>query len=78
MSVKVICPYINDNEINQLKDRLWNLPIYFEKDHAMIGSDMMYQRLWNKFSNDDIFIIVVIVRKYEIGKNCLSDIVHLT
>tara|TARA_Y100000593_G_scaffold23878_1_gene47382 strand:+ start:6746 stop:7501 length:756 start_codon:yes stop_codon:yes gene_type:complete len=57
MSVKIICPYINDNEINQLKDRLWNLPVFFEKDQARIGSDMMYQRLWNKFSNDDIFIM---------------------
>jgi len=57
MSVKIICPYVNDNEINQLKNKLWNLPIYFEKDHARIGSDMMYQKLWNKFSNDDIFIM---------------------
>tara|TARA_Y100000592_G_scaffold101158_1_gene186165 strand:- start:18236 stop:18991 length:756 start_codon:yes stop_codon:yes gene_type:complete len=57
MSVKIICPYVNDNEINQLKDRLWNLPVFFEKDQARIGSDMMYQRLWNKFSNDDIFIM---------------------
>ena len=57
MSVKIICPYVNDNEINQLKNKLWNLPVYFEKDHARIGSDMMYQKLWNKFSNDDIFIM---------------------
>ena len=51
MSVKIICPYVNDNEIVQQKNRLWNLPVYFEKDHARIGSDMMYQKLWNKFSN---------------------------
>ena len=57
MSVKIISPYVNDNEINQLKNKLWNLPIYFEKDHARIGSDMMYQKLWNKFPNDDIFIM---------------------
>ena len=57
MSVKIICPYVNDKEINQQKNKLWNLPIYFEKDHARIGSDMMYQKLWNKFPNDDIFIM---------------------
>ena len=57
MSVKIICPYVNDNEIVKQKNRLWNLPIYFEKDHARIGSDMMYQKLWNKFPNDDIFIM---------------------
>ena len=57
MSVKIICPYINDNEINELKKRVWNLPVYFEKDSTLIGSDMMYQKLWNKFSNDDIFIM---------------------
>ena len=57
MSVKIICPYINDNEINELKKRVWNLPVYFEKDNTLIGSDMMYQKLWNKFSNDDIFIM---------------------
>ena len=57
MSVKIICPYVNDNEIAQSKSLYWNLPIHFEKDSAGIGSDMMYQKLWNKFSNDDIFIM---------------------
>ena len=49
MSVKIICPYVNDNEINQQKNRLWNLPVYFEKEHARIGSDMMYQKLGINF-----------------------------
>ena len=33
MSVKVICPYLNDEDIVQLKLRLWNIPIHFEKDY---------------------------------------------
>ena len=57
MSVKIICPYVNDNEIAQSKSLYWNLPIHFEKDSAGIGSDMMYQKLWNKFPKDDIFIL---------------------
>ena len=57
MSVKIICPYVQENEIGIHKQRLWNLPIYYEKDHAMIGSDRMYQKLWNKFPKDDIFIL---------------------
>jgi len=57
MSVKIICPYLNDEDIVQLKSKFWNLPIHFEKDYLRIGSDMMYQKLWNKFSNDDIFIM---------------------
>ena len=57
MSVKIICPYLDDRDILPIKEKCWDLPIYFEKDHAGIGSDMMYQKLWNKFSEDDIFIM---------------------
>ena len=57
MSVKVICPYVDENEIDRSKSIYWNLPIHFEKDTAGIGSDMMYQKLWNKFPKDDIFIL---------------------
>ena len=57
MSVKIVCPYVNDEEISQAKTKLWNLPVYFEKYNVGIGSDMMYQKLWNKFPNDDIFIM---------------------
>jgi len=57
MSVKIICPYVNDIEIVKHKNRFWNLSVYYEKDTAMIGSDMMYQKLWNQFPEDDIFIL---------------------
>ena len=57
MSVKIICPYLNEEDVTQARSKLWNLPIHFEKDYAGIGSDMMYQKLWNKFPKDDIFIL---------------------
>ena len=57
MSVKIICPYVDDNEIVKHKSLYWQLPIVFEKDTAGIGSDMMYQRMWNKYPTDDIFIL---------------------
>ena len=57
MSVKIICPYVDDNEIIKHKSLYWQLPIVFEKDTAGIGSDMMYQKMWNKFPEDDIFIL---------------------
>ena len=57
MSVKIICPYLNDEDISELKEKCWTLPIHYEKDHARIGSDMMYQKLWNKFPKDDIFVL---------------------
>ena len=57
MSVKIICPFINEADVKPLRATMWNLPIHFEMDHSRIGSDMMYQKLWNKFSEDDIFIL---------------------
>jgi len=52
----IICPYVFDEEIRHLQDRLYNLPCIFEKDVARIGSDMMYQRMWNQ-TDDDIIIL---------------------
>ena len=57
MSVKIICPYVDDNEIIKHKTLYWKLPIIFEKDSAGIGSDLMYQKMWNKFPEDDIIIL---------------------
>lgn len=57
MSVKIITPYINDEEIKQHKDLFWEHDIYYEKDVAGIGSDLMFQKMWNKFPDDDIFIL---------------------
>lgn len=52
----IICPYIFDEEVKDLQNRLWNLPCIFEKDLGRIGSDMMYQRMWNQ-TDDDIIIM---------------------
>tara|TARA_Y100000593_G_scaffold44786_1_gene85347 strand:+ start:1616 stop:2389 length:774 start_codon:yes stop_codon:yes gene_type:complete len=57
MNVKIICPYLNDGDVVELKRKLWDLPVHWERDFAGIGSDMMYQKLWNKYSDDDIFIL---------------------
>jgi len=57
MSVKIITPYIDDQEIKKHKDIYWMLDVYYEKDVAGIGSDLMFQKMWNKFPNDDIFIL---------------------
>lgn len=52
----IICPYIYENEIEKLQEKLWDLPCIIENDMAKIGSDMMYQRLWNQ-TDDDIIIL---------------------
>lgn len=57
MSVKIIVPYVNDTEIVKHKQEFWELDVYYEKDEAGIGSDLMFQKMWNKFPNDDIFIL---------------------
>ena len=57
MAVKVITPYVYDNEIAEHKDKFWDLDIYYEKDVAGIGSDLMYQKMWNQFPEHDIFIL---------------------
>ena len=52
----IICPYVFDEEIKHLQNKLWDLPCIFEKDVSKIGSDMMYQRMWNQ-TDDDIIIL---------------------
>lgn len=57
MTVQIITPYVDDNEIAKHKDMFWDLDVYYEKDIAGIGSDLMFQSMWKKFPNDDIFIL---------------------
>ena len=57
MSVKIITPYVNDVEIKEHKQQFWMYDVYYEKDKAGIGSDLMFQKMWNKFPDDDIFIL---------------------
>ena len=57
MTVKLIVPYVNESEIKAHKNIFWDLDVYYEKDTAGIGSDMMYQKMWKQFPEDDIFIL---------------------
>ena len=55
--MKIICPYIYEEEIAVHKEMFWEHDVYYEKDVTGIGSDLMYQKMWNKFPEDDIFIL---------------------
>ena len=57
MSVKIITPYVFDEEIKHHKNTNWMLNGYYEKDIAGIGCDLMFQKMWKQFPNDDIFIL---------------------
>ena len=57
MAVKIITPYVFDEEIKEHQNMFWDLDIYYEKDVAGIGCDLMFQKMWNKFPEDDIFIL---------------------
>ena len=55
--VKIITPYVNEQEIAEHKQMFWEYDVYYERDTVGIGSDLMFQKMWNKFPNDDIFIL---------------------
>jgi GT2 family glycosyltransferase len=55
--VKIITPYVNTQEIKKHKEIFWEYDIYYEQDIAGIGSDLMFQKMWNKFPEEDIFIL---------------------
>jgi GT2 family glycosyltransferase len=57
MAVKIITPYVFENEIKNHKNTFWELDVYYERDVAGIGCDLMFQKMWNQFPNDDIFIL---------------------
>jgi hypothetical protein len=57
MSVKIITPYVNEQEIKEHKQLFWEYDIYYEQDIAGIGSDLMFQKMWNRFPTEDIFIL---------------------
>tara|TARA_Y100000389_G_C17416262_1_gene493889 strand:- start:163 stop:897 length:735 start_codon:yes stop_codon:yes gene_type:complete len=54
---KVIVPYVYEQEIIDHKDMFWYLDAHYEQDTAGIGSDLMFQKMWKQFPNDDIFIL---------------------
>ena len=55
--VKIITPYVNAAEIGKHADFFWKYDVYYEQDIAGIGSDLMFERMWNKFPDEDIFIL---------------------
>ena len=56
MTVKIITPYVFENEITQHQQLFWEYDVY-ERDVAGIGSDLMFQKIWNQYPQDDIFIL---------------------
>jgi GT2 family glycosyltransferase len=65
--VKIITPYVNESEIKKHKQMFWEHDIYYECDTAGIGSDLMFERMWNKFPNEDIFILHADMTEYKEG-----------
>lgn len=54
---KIITPYVFEQEIDKHRQLFWDYDIYYEQDSGGIGSDLMFQKMWNKFPDDDIFIL---------------------
>lgn len=57
MTVRIITPYVNEQEITAHKQAFWKLNVIYERDIAGIGSDLMFQRMWECYPQDDIFIL---------------------
>lgn len=57
LMAKIITPYINESEIAEHKQLFWEYDIYYERDVAGIGSDLMFEKMWRKFPDEDIFIL---------------------
>ncbi len=55
--VKIITPYVNDQEIQKHMQHFWEYDVYYEQDSGLIGSDLMFERMWSKFPDHDIFIL---------------------
>tara|TARA_Y100000034_G_scaffold136800_1_gene215884 strand:+ start:13192 stop:13941 length:750 start_codon:yes stop_codon:yes gene_type:complete len=53
----ILVPYLNKQEIVELRQLLgWKFNVLYEEDKARVGSDLMYQRMWNS-CDTDIFIM---------------------
>ncbi len=57
LMVKIITPYVNEQEIKAHKQLFWEYDVYYERDTGGIGSDLMFESMWNKFPDEDIFIL---------------------
>ena len=49
MSVKIITPYVFEEEIKEHKNTYWMLNSYYERDTAGIGCDLMFQKCGSNF-----------------------------
>lgn len=63
--VKIITPYVYEEEIKAHKQAFWQLDIHYEQDVAGIGSDLMFQKIWNKYPEHDIFILHADMYEFE-------------
>jgi GT2 family glycosyltransferase len=57
MGVKIITPYVYEDEIKEHQQLFWELDIHYQRDDAGIGSDLMFQKIWKQYPEDDIFIL---------------------
>jgi GT2 family glycosyltransferase len=57
MGVKIITPYVFKNEIKEHHELFWELDIHYQQDTVGIGSDLMFQKIWKQYPEDDIFIL---------------------
>lgn len=56
MTATVIIPYLHEEEVSNLRDKLYNIPCIIERDDNGIGSDLMFEKLWNKCDTDIIIL----------------------
>lgn len=55
--VKILTPYIDKITIDNHKQLFWEYDVYYDFDHANIGPDLMLQKMWSKYPEEDIFIL---------------------
>lgn len=72
--VKIITPFVNDVDISKHAQLFFEYDVYYEQDTGGIGSDLMFERMWNKFPEDDIFILHADMYPYE--DNWLNKILN--
>jgi GT2 family glycosyltransferase len=56
-NVKIITPYVDEQEIKTHKELFWQYDVAYARDDFGIGSDMMFQKMWNEYPDKDIFIL---------------------
>ena len=56
MTATVIVPYLFDNEVSKLRKKLIDIPSIIQRDDVGIGSDLMFEKLWNSCDTDVIIL----------------------